>query len=269
MLSLQIAPTVPPPTPSQYSRFMKIAIAGGTGVVGAPTVAAVRTAGHEAVVLARSEGVDLLTGTGLDAALDGVDAVIDTANVTTLSADAATEFFTTATGNLIAASDRAGVGHIVLLSIVGIDRIPYDYYAGKLAQEKVVEASPVPWTIQRATQFHEFSAQMFARAKIGPVRVAPRARTQPVAASEVGERLATVAAGTAQGLARDFAGPHEEALDAMVKAYAKAVGHGGWLPSLSIPTKQMKGMRQGLALPGPDADLGHQTFAEWVAARRR
>jgi uncharacterized protein YbjT (DUF2867 family) len=247
---------------------MKIAIAGGTGVVGKPTVEAVRAAGHEAVVLARSQGVDIITGTGLDAALEGVDAVIDTANISTLNADAATEFFTTATGNLVKAAERAGVGHLVLLSIVGIDKMPYDYYAGKVAQEKVVESSPVPWTIQRATQFHEFAAQMFEGAKAGPLHLAPRARTQPIAAAEVGARLASVASGTPQGRARDIAGPREEALDAMVKAYAKAKGHRGWVPSISIPTKQMKGMRQGLALPGPDAILGTQTFAEWIGTQR-
>lgn len=246
---------------------MKIAIAGGTGAVGAPTVEAVRGAGHDAVVLSRSQGVDLVTGRGLDAALEGVDAVIDTANVSTLNAEAATEFFTTATGNLLTAAERAGVSHLVLLSIVGIDRMPYDYDAGKVAQERVVEASPVPWTIQRATQFHEFAAQMFAQAKLGPLHVAPRARTQPVAAAEVGERLADLASGAPQGRASDFAGPREEALDAMVKAYARAKGHRGWVPSISIPTQQMKGMRAGLALPAPGAVLGRQSFAEWVATQ--
>lgn len=248
---------------------MKIAIAGGTGVVGTPTAEAVRRVGHEAVILTRSRGVDLITGAGLDAALEGVDAVIDTANITTLSADAATEFFTTATGNLVGAAERAGVRHVVLLSIVGIDRIPVDYYAGKVAQEKVMEASPVPWTIQRATQFHEFAAQMFARAKAGPLHLAPRARTQPVAAAEVGERLVALAASEPQGRANDFAGPREEALDAMIKTYAKAIGYRGWVPSISLPTAQMKGMRAGLALPDPEADHGHQTFAEWVATQHR
>lgn len=247
---------------------MKIAVAGGTGVVGMPTVEAVRSAGHEPVVLSRSAGVDLITGKGLETALDGVEAVIDTANVSTLNADAATEFFTAATGNLIAAAEHAGARHLVLLSIVGIDRIPYDYYAGKVAQEKVVEASSVPWTILRATQFHEFAGQMFERAKFGPLRLAPRARTQPIAAAEVGERLAALAAGAPQGRARDLAGPREEALDSMVKAYAKTKGHRGWVPSISIPTKQMKGMRAGLALPGLGADLGRQTFAEWLAGQR-
>lgn len=244
---------------------MKIAVAGGTGVVGSRTVEALRSAGHDPVVLSRSLGVDLLTGAGLDAALSGADAVIDTANVTTLSAEEATKFFTAATGNLVAAASRAGVGHVVLLSIVGIDRIPHDYYAGKIAQEAVVAKSPVPWTILRATQFHEFAAQMFDRAKLGPLHVAPRARVQPIAAREVGQHLAGLAVGAPQGRATDLGGPHEEKLDAMVKAYARARGHRGWVPSISVPGAQMKGMRAGHALPSAGAVLGRQTFSEWLA----
>ncbi len=219
------------------------------------------------MVLSRSRGVDLLTGEGLDAALEGVHAVIDVANVATLKANEAIEFFTTATGNLLAGAAAAEVAHVVLLSIVGVDRIPYDYYAGKLAQEKVVERSRTPWTIQRATQFHEFAAQMFESARIGPLHIAPRARTQPIAAAEVGTRLAALASGTAQARARDLAGPREESLSDMIRAYGRASGHRGWIPSLSVPTKQMAGMRAGLALPGPDALRGEQTFAEWLAAR--
>ena len=244
---------------------MKIAIAGGTGVVGAPTVQAVRNAGHEAVVLSRSRGVDLITATGLDSALDSVDAVIDTANVSTMKAEVATEFFTTATGNLMRAAAETGVGHIVLLSIVGIDRMPHEYYAGKVAQEKVFEASPVPWTIQRATQFHEFAGQIFERAKIGSFHIAPRARTQPIAARDVGERLAALAVGDPQSRAQDIAGPREEALDAMIKAFARKTGHRGWIPSVNLPTAQMKGMRAGFALPGTDALLLGPTFEGWLA----
>lgn len=247
---------------------MKIAIAGGTGTVGRPTVDAVRAAGHEPVVLSRSGGVDLSTGAGLEAALDGVDAVIDTVNISTLSAGSATEFFTAATGNLLAAARRAGVAHVVLLSIVGIDRMPYDYYAGKIAQERVVEASALPWTILRATQFHEFAGQLYERAKVGPLHVAPRARVQPVAAREVGEHLTAIAAGSPQGRARDLAGPREERLDEMVRAFARREGHRGWIPRVSLPGPQMKGMRAGLALPSADAVLGRQTFTEWLAERR-
>ena len=243
---------------------MRIAVAGGTGVVGSHVVEAVRADGHDAVVLSRGTGVDLTTGAGLDAALDGVDAVIDTANVSTLSADAATRFFQTATGNLVAAAAQARVPHVVLLSIVGIDRMPYDYYAGKLAQERVVEAASVPWTILRATQSHEFAAQLFHRAKVGPLHVARRARGQPVAAREVGAHLARLATGAPQGRAADLAGPQEERLDDMVKAYARRTGHGGWIPSVSLPGAQMKGMRAGLALPGDGAVIGVQPFAEWL-----
>lgn len=246
---------------------MRIAVAGGTGVVGGPTVEAVRNGGHEAVVLTRSRGVDLLSGKGLAAALTGVDAVIDTSNVTTMSADESIEFFTTASGNLISAAEAAGVGHIILLSIVGIDRMPHDYYAGKVAQEKVLETSRVPWTIQRATQFHEFAGQIFERAKVGPLHIAPRARTQPIAARDVGARLAALASGDPQGRAQDIAGPREEALDSMIKDFARKTGHRGWIPSVNLPTAQMKGMRAGFALPATDALLVGPTFHQWLAAR--
>ncbi|WP_308012746.1 SDR family oxidoreductase [Microbacterium paraoxydans] len=154
----------------------------------------------------------------------------------------------------------------MLLSIVGVDRIPYDYYAGKIAQEKVIESARVPWTILRATQFHEFAGQMFERAKLGPLHLAPNARTQPVAASEVGARLAALAASEPQGRARDFAGPREEQLSTMIRAFARREGYRGWIPALNVPGPQMAGMRRGDALPGPDADLGRQTFTEWLSA---
>jgi uncharacterized protein YbjT (DUF2867 family) len=251
-------------TPQNPSHPLVVAVAGGTGTVGRHAVDALRAAGHEPRVLGRSRGVDLVTGRGLNAALDGVDAVIDTSNVSTLSATAAADFFRTATGNLVDAADRAGVGHILVLSIVGIDRMPYDYYAGKVAQEAVVEASAVPWTILRATQFHEFAGQLFSRAKAGPLHIAPRARVQPIAAREVGRHLAELAAGTPRGRADDMGGPREERLDDMVKRYARRTGHRGWVPSMSLPGKQMKGMRAGHALPAPDALLGTQTFADWL-----
>ncbi|WP_426321532.1 SDR family oxidoreductase [Microbacterium sp. E-13] len=246
---------------------MRIAVAGGTGAVGSQVVNALRANGHDAVVLSRSTGVDLLTGEGLDAALDGADAVIDTANVSTLSADAAIRFFQAATGNLLAAAARAGVAHAVLLSIVGIDRMPHDYYAGKIAQERVVEEADVPWTILRATQFHEFAAQLYDRARLGPLHVAPRARVQPIAAHEVGAHLASLAAGAPRGRTPDLAGPREERLDEMVKAFARRSGRRGWIPSVNLPGAQMKGMRAGFALPGDDAVIGSQTFADWLDER--
>ena len=243
---------------------MRIAVAGGLGVVGSHVVDALRAEGNDAVVLSRRTGVDLTAGAGLDAALDGVDAVIDTANVTTVSAGVATRFFEAATGNLVAAAARARVAHVVLLSIVGIDRIPHDYLAGKLAQERVVETGTVPWTILRATQFHEFAGQVFDRAKAAPLPPAPRGRGQPAPARGGAPHPAALAAGAPQGRAADLAGPREERLDDMVKAYARRTGHGGWIPSVSLPGGQMKGMRAGLGLPGPGAVLGTETFAQWL-----
>lgn len=244
---------------------VKIAVAGATGTVGTHIVAAVQALGHEAIPLTRGTGVDLLTGAGLRAAVAGADAVIDAANITTLSAAEATAFFTTATGNLAAAAQAAGVRHLVLLSIVGIDRNPHDYYAGKLAQERTLTASGMPATIVRATQFHEFAGQIAGRAKLGPLQLAPKARTQPIAASEVGTHLGRIAVGD-PGPMIELAGPREEQLADMVRRYARAHGARGWIPSVAVPSRQMKGMREGRNLPGPGTVLGTQTFDDWLAA---
>lgn len=245
---------------------MRIAVAGGTGTVGRHVVAAAEAAGHDVVLLTRGAGVDLITGAGLDAALEGADAAIDTVNPSGRS-DAAV-FFPAASGNLVAAAARAGVGHVVLLSIVGIDRNPHEYYAAKIAQEKAFAASTVPWTVLRATQFHEFARQMFEAVKLGPLHLAPRGRTQPIAAREVGAHLVELAVGSAQGLAAELAGPREERLADMVKSYARVAGYRFPVFGVDLPGPQMAGMREGLNLPGPGAVLGTQTFDEWLAEVR-
>src|SRR5262245_7681074 len=133
---------------------MRITIVGGTGLVGRQTVEAAQRAGHEAVIVARSHGVNVMTGQGLDAALAGVDVVIDASSFVV---ENASEAFTAAARNLAAAAKRAKVKHHVLLSIVGVDRFKgNDHMAGKRSQEEIALASGVPVTIQRATQFHEF-----------------------------------------------------------------------------------------------------------------
>ncbi|WP_350347621.1 SDR family oxidoreductase [Agromyces sp. G08B096] len=246
---------------------MRIAVAGGTGTVGSYVVEAARGRGHEVVVLSRSAGVDLMTGAGLDAALAGVDVVIDTSNRQATSAKASTEFFTTVTRNLLAAEQRAGVPHHVALSIVGVDRAPYGYYAGKLAQERAVEAGPVPWTILRVTQFHEFAEQMLAGLTVAGLHVAPKLPTQPVAAREVGERLVELAERAPAGRAPEFAGPRRERLEDMIRRFAEATGVRGPILALALPGKQFQAMRRGEALPGPDAVLARQSFDEWLAER--
>jgi len=190
---------------------MKIAVAGGTGTVGRHVVAAARERGHDVTVLTRSKGVDVTTGAGLVEALVGIEAVIDVTNLTTLSAKAARQFFQTATRNLLAVEERTGVAHHVALSIVGIDRIDASYYAGKLAQERAVAAGPVPYTIARAAQFHEFAGQLLSAMK-GPIAVMPKTLMRPVAAREVGAHLVTVAENGPAKRAVDLVGPRDEEL---------------------------------------------------------
>jgi len=134
---------------------MRIAVIGGTGVAGRATVAALRQAGHDVAVLARSRGVDVYTGEGLDEALVGVDVVIDVTNAQAADAEATRNLFATATRNILAAEQRARVKHHALLSIAGLERIEGNaHYAGKRLQEEILLSGPIPLTIQRATQFH-------------------------------------------------------------------------------------------------------------------
>lgn len=243
---------------------MRIAVVGGTGVVGSHVVGAAAAGGHDVVALSRRSGVDVLTGEGLDDALRGADVVVDTTSIQSMSTTKAAAIHRTAAEHLLTAAARTGVGHAVLLSIVGVDRNPYNYYAGKLAQEAVFERSSVPHTILRATQFHEFAGQLLERLSVGPLHPVPRARIQPVAAREVGEHLALLAQQPPQGHALDLAGPREEELSDMARAYAAHVGLRGPVLPVRLPIAQLKGMREGLNLPTGDAVTGTQTFTDWL-----
>ncbi|WP_291037713.1 NAD(P)H-binding protein [Herbiconiux sp.] len=244
---------------------MKIAVAGGTGTVGRHVVEVARARGHEAVVLSRSSGVDLTNGAGIAAALAGVDVVIDTASTATQSADESRAFFGAVTTNLLTAEEQAGVAHHVALSIVGSDRAPFGYYAGKAEQERLVRAGRVPWTILRATQFHEFAAQILGQVRVGPVSLVPKMLSQPVAAREVAERLVELAESGPAGLTTDLAGPEVLRMRDLVRAYAAATGVTGPILELPLPGGFGKALRDGTILAGPGADRGTQTFAEWIA----
>ncbi|HET6672293.1 MAG TPA: SDR family oxidoreductase [Agromyces sp.] len=245
---------------------MKIAVAGGTGTIGHHVVDVARERGHDVVVLTRSTGVDLVAAHGLEAALAGVDAVIDVASVQTVSAKESRRFFGAVTRNLLATEEAAGVRHHVALSIVGVDDASYGYYAGKVLQEQLVEAGPVPWTLLRATQFHEFASQIHGRMKIGPVVMVPAMRSQPVAAREVAERLVDLAEGGPTGRVRDLAGPREERMSDLARRWAKATGRAGRVMEVPLPGGFGRAMRDGTLLPRPGADLGRQTFDEWLAS---
>ena len=244
---------------------MKIAVAGGTGVVGSPLVTQLKMAGHEPVVLARATGVDLLTGAGLEHRLDGVEAIIDVTSVAATSAKAATEFFTATTRTLLDAGYAAGVRHHVLLSIVGIETIPFGYYLGKVAQEHAVEDGKVPFTIVRATQFHEFAGQIIERVpSLGPLLVVPQMQSAPIAVREVAAELARIGSGVPQGRVAVLGGPEVHSMPTMVRKLLRKRGSHRPVLAAFLPGKAGKGMRDGSLVPDSPGYVGKQTFDAWL-----
>lgn len=244
---------------------MRVAVAGGTGLVGRYVVEELAAAGQEPVVLSRSRGVDLLSGgAGLDAALEGVDTVVDVSNVTTTGAAKAVAYFDTAGRNLLDAGERAGVRHHVALSIVGIDRVGLGYYKGKLRQEELVKDGPLPWTVLRATQFHEFAGQILDRLP-KPLAVVPRMRTQPIAAREVARHLVELTLTPAQGMAPDLAGPRVEQLVDMVRRLMRARHERRLVLPVKMPGATGAAMTGDGQLPIGPGPRGSQTFDEWLA----
>ena len=242
---------------------MRVAVAGGTGVVGCHVVQRLHDEGHTAVVLARRHGVDLTSGSGLEAALDGADALVDVVNVATMRRSDAIDFFSQVARNLVSGAERSG-GHLVSLSIVGIDAMPTGYYAGKLAQERVLLDGGGPVTVLRATQFHEFAGQVLARTP-GPVAVVPRMRVQPIAAREVAGSLVELASGPPLGRAPDLAGPAEEQMVEMARRLLRARGSRRVVVPVRLPGPGGKAAASGSALPVGIGPRGAQTFDEWLA----
>ncbi|GFG70704.1 MAG: NAD(P)H-binding protein [Mycolicibacter algericus] len=244
---------------------MKIAVAGGTGKTGRHVVDQLRDQGHQPVILARAHGVDLIQNTGIDTALDGVDAVIDVTDFATMNAKKARASFGGATANLLAGAQRNGVRHHVALSIIGIDRAPTGYYQGKLRQEEVVQAGPVPWTILRAAQFHEFAAQVLAQLP-GPIALVPKMRSQPIAVSEVAAHLVDLATGEPQQMAPELAGPRVESVVDMARQLIRRRGEHRLVLPLRVPGAAGKAMAGGALLPTQPGPRGRQTYADWLAA---
>ncbi|WP_369140918.1 SDR family oxidoreductase [Modestobacter versicolor] len=243
---------------------MRMVVAGGTGEVGKHVVAQARAAGHDVVPLSRSSGQDVVAGRGLAEAVAGADVVVDVLSVATTSAAKATAFFRATTQHLLDAERTAGVGHHVALSIVGIDGETRGYYAGKVAQERLVEAGPVPWTVLRATQFHEFAPQMVRRTSVGPFVVVPAMRTSTVAAAEVAAALLALAEGAPRGRATDLRGPEESELADLVRRWLAATGQRRRVLRVPLPGASGRRVRDGALVPGPGADRGRQTFEQWL-----
>lgn len=248
--------------------MQKIAVVGGRGTVGAYVVEELRRRGHEVRTPSRrdpSHPVDLTNGRGLDAALEGCDVVVDASNAPPTNPRSV---LVDGTRRLLEAEQRATVGHHVCVSIVGIDAVPTKYYAAKLAQESLVEQSPVPWTIVRSTQFHELIDQ-----QLGPLlrrwHLAPSlaARLQPVAAREAAAAIAGVAVGTPLRDRYVVAGPEIVELREIVRQLRAAWP--GWAIPLRVPLKPSVGrpLRNG-ALTTATADFrGTQPFSAWLSSQ--
>jgi uncharacterized protein YbjT (DUF2867 family) len=217
-------------------------------------------------VLSRGTGVDTYTGAGLEAALSGVDVVIDTLNIASLRRSVAEDFFVTTSRRLQEVGAAQGVRHLVSLSILGLDRVHgYPYYEAKLAQEHEVAMGPVPVTVLRAAQFFEFPAQLIRQARIGPVAVLPRMRSQPVAARTVGASLAALAAARPGGVSA-LAGPEVADIPDLARRIVAARGERLQVLAVSVPGRAFGDMRGNALLAGADTTIDGPVFEEWLAS---
>ena len=245
---------------------MKIAVFGGTGLIGAKVVGKLDAAGHEAVPHSQSTGVNVLTGEGLEEAAAGADVIVNLTNSPTFD-EASPAFFRTSMEKLLAAAERAGAGHFVILSIVGVDRVPLDYYRAKTLQEELLAAGPVPYSIVRATQFMEFVDAILSWTTEGDTVRLPGTPVQVIAAEDVADAVAEVAAGAPLGGIRDIAGPEVLPLDELGRITLAARGDGHTV--VRDDDAGMFGVVPGAVLvAGEDARLAPTRYADWMAAHQ-
>jgi uncharacterized protein YbjT (DUF2867 family) len=243
---------------------MKIAVIGGTGLIGSQVVKILNASGHEAVPLSPSTGVDLPSGQGLAEALAGAGVVVNLTNSPTFD-DASPAFFEKTMDNLLAAAEAAGVGHAVILSIVGADLVPgLVYYRAKVRQEDILKSGPVPYSIVRATQFFEFiDAVLSWTADENTVRL-PATLVQPMAAADVAQAVADVCAGAPLQGTPDIAGPEVFPLDELGKITLAA--HGDQRTVITDNSAGMFAAAAGDALIAKDgAVIATTTYREWLA----
>ena len=245
---------------------MKIVIIGGTGLIGSKVVTRLRQHGHQAVPASPDSGVNTLTGEGVAAALNGADVVVDVSNSPSFEAAAVLKFFETSTTNLLAAEAAAGVGHHVALSIVGSDRAPDSgYLRAKVAQEKLIRDSSIPYSIIRATQFFEFFKRIADDATDGnTVRIAP-VLFQPMAATDVAIAVCRVAVGAPLNRIVDVAGPQQFRFDEFIRLGLSARQD----PRIVISDPHARyfgtALDERTLVPGADARLGEIRFKDWLS----
>ncbi|NGO47227.1 SDR family oxidoreductase [Streptomyces ureilyticus] len=241
-----------------------ILVTGGTGTLGRLVAQRLRANGHEVRVLSRHSqpyAVDLREGgSGLDAAVAGVDTIVHCATTARGGDEQAAR-------HLIAAARRAGVRHLLYISIVGIDRVPFGYYKAKLAVEKQIEASGLGWTILRATQFHDLVAMFLQTLSKLPVLFLPAGvGDQPVDVAEVADRLTGLATGEPAGRVDDMGGPEVRTFPDLARAYLKATGRRRPIANVPLFGKAYRAFRSGGHLT-PERAVGKRTFEEYLAAR--
>jgi uncharacterized protein YbjT (DUF2867 family) len=244
---------------------MKITVFG-TGLIGAQVAGDLTAAGHDIAAHSRSTGLDLLTGAGLDDAVRGAQVVIDVTNSPTFD-EASLEFFRTSVTNLLAAAAKAGVGHAVVLSIVGVDQVPdLAYYRAKTLQEDLVKAGPIPYSIVRATQFMEFIPSVLDFTTDGDVVRLPATPIQPIASGEVAAAVAETATGTPLRGTRDIGGPEVFPLDELGRITLAALGDGR-----TVVTDHTAGLfaavKGDVLTTGEGAHLASTRYRDWLRSR--
>ena len=248
---------------------MKIVVIGGSGLIGSRTVALLREAGHDVLAASPSTGVNTLTGEGLAEALAGAEVVVDVANSPSFETQAVLAFFETAGRNLHSAERKAGTRHHVALSIVGTDRMPDNgYFQAKLAQEALIKASGVPYTIVRATQFMEFLGPIADSSAVdGTIRL-PGGLFQPIAAADVSAIVAETAIAAPRNGAFDIAGPDRAPFDRIIARYLDAVGD--TRPVVRDPGARYFGgtVEETSLVPLGEARIGSISLDAWLRDHR-
>ena len=245
---------------------MKIVVIGGSGLIGSKLVSKLSEAGHDALPAALDSGVDILTGDGLAEALEGAQVVVDVANAPAWDDEAVLNFFRTAARNLLAAEAAAGVGHHVTLSVVGADRLPDSgYLRAKVAQEKLVEAGPIPYSIVRATQFFEFIGRIADSSTDGDTVLLSPALVQPEAADDVAATLADVAVGAPLNGMVELGGPEAFPLDELARRVLSAKGDARRVVADPHVLYYGAELDDKSLVPGENARIAPTRFEDWLA----
>ncbi len=246
---------------------MNIVVIGGSGLIGKQLTALLRQAGHAVTAASPSSGVNAVTGEGLGEALAGAQVVVDVSNSPSFEDEAVMHFFRSSTRNLLDASARAGVGHLVALSVVGSERVPASgYFRAKVAQEALIKESRVPYTLVRATQFHEFLMSIAHVATEGQTVRLPSAPLQPIAASDVAAALADVAVQAPLNGTCEVAGPEAVPLDQLIRQVFQARQDPREVVSDPKATYFGTPLEGNALIPGPGARIGTLSLAQWLSA---